>query len=408
MNKIDAGHVIITFICKDKPGLVNKITSIIANFGINIIDIDQSVTRGVFSIILMCDLTTSSLEHEKCISNLKEELELLREQFDAYFLLDEGKLDYLNRNAPEKYVKITILGKDSPGIVAKVSEIIIKYGYNIENIGMISRKDIFAMEVLMSIPRNIESTNFPNFKQDLKKSIDMDKLSIIIQENNIFSEEKKLVVFDMDSTLIREECIDQMGNYFNIKDKISEITKRAMEGKIEFTEAIKERVRLLKGIPESFLQEIANNLTLTPGATELITSIKKMGYKVALISGGFSFFTNVLKEKLDLDYAFGNELIVKDGRLTGEINENFIVDATQKAKIQSWLAKIEKIPQHNIVCIGDGANDTIMIANSGIGIGFQPKKIVKNVADGIINEDNLLGIMFALGDLRKKKYNMEE
>ena len=129
-----------------------------------------------------------------------------------------------------------------------------------------------------------------------------------------------------------------------------------------------------------------------------------MGYKIALVSGGFSYFTNIVKEKLGLDYSFGNELIIEDGKLTGEINENFIIDANQKAKIQKWLAQIEGIPPKSIVCIGDGANDRIMIQNSGLGIGFRPKKILKSVADGIINEDNLIGILYALGDLKKRKF----
>ncbi|MFX0099722.1 MAG: phosphoserine phosphatase SerB [Candidatus Hodarchaeota archaeon] len=395
-------EIIITFISKDQPGLIHRITDIIAKQGVNIVDIDQSVVRGIFSIILVCDPSTSELDTEKCFETIKASLEKVKSETSGYLLIDFNKLETKKRVAANRYIKVTVLGKDAPGIVAKISGIVFNYHYNIENVQMISRKDIFAMDVMVSHPDDKETVN--RFKKTLKESIDSDDLSVIIQDENIFSEEKKLVVFDMDSTLIQQECINELGSALNLKERIAKITEDAMNGKIDFKDALKKRVGLLKGVEEAFLKKVADNLSFTPGAKELVDSLKKMGYKIALVSGGFSYFTNIVKEKLGLDYAFGNELIIEDGKLTGEINENFIIDANQKAKIQKWLAQIEGIPPKSIVCIGDGANDRIMIQNSGLGIGFRPKKILKSVADGIINEENLIGILYALGDLKKRKF----
>ncbi|MHA1697907.1 MAG: phosphoserine phosphatase SerB [Promethearchaeota archaeon] len=396
-------EIIITFISRDRPGLIHEITGVIARHGINIIDLEQSVTRGIFSIILVCDLSTSESDPQHCLNLLKEELGGVEDKVGAYLLIDFNKINTKDRNVPERYMKITVLGKDAPGIVANISGIASKYNMNIESSSMISRKDIFAMNLILSY--NLNKNIIKAFKDELKDKLDEKKLSIIIQDNYTFKDEKKLVVFDMDSTLIQQECIEMLASDARIKRHIKKITKDAMEGKIDFKEALKKRVKLLTGMPESFLQKVAENLVLTPGAKELVDSLKKMGYKIALISGGFDYFTKIVKEKLDLDYAFGNKLMIEDGKLTGEINENFIIDAKQKAKIQKWLSQIENIPPSNIVSIGDGANDAIMIKNSGLGIGFRPKQILKNVADGIINEENLLGILYAFGDFKKKKYD---
>lgn len=394
--------LIITFTCVDKPGLVHEITSVFADLGMNIVDINQSVVRGIFSIILLCDPSTSSLPVDELMSTARKRLEALQERTGGYLLIDDASIRSSARSATPMHVKVTVLGKDAPGIVSKVSGVVFTAGFNIESITMVSRKELFAMEMILNSVVDKVADPLGRMKQELKRSIDKDRLSVII-DDRFFSQEKKLVVFDMDSTLIREECIDELGGALNIKEKIATITRKAMNGEVDFKEALRERVHLLKGVHESVLQDIASRLTLTPGAADLIATLKRMGYTVALISGGFSFFTNILKHKLDLDYAFGNELIIENGRLTGEVNENMIIDAKQKAKIQAWIAQIQKVPMENIVTIGDGANDAIMIQNSGLGIGFKPKEMLKDVADGIINEDNLIGIMYALGDLRRRK-----
>lgn len=178
-----------------------------------------------------------------------------------------------------------------------------------------------------------------------------------------------------------------------------------MAGKIDFIEAVRERVKLLTGLRVKHLEEIAENMHLTPGAEELVRSLKSMGYKIALISGGFTYFTDRLKEKLGLDYAFGNKLIIKNGFLTGEVEEP-IIDGEKKADIIHWISEIEGISKDEIVAVGDGANDRFMLGNAGLSIAFNAKKVLKQVADGVIDQKNLLSILFALGLPEKelKKY----
>jgi len=172
---------------------------------------------------------------------------------------------------------------------------------------------------------------------------------------------------------------------------VKEITRKAMEGKMSFKEALIERVKLLKGLPVEVLEKIYNQIELTEGARELIQSLKRAGYKVALVSGGFTYFTEKLKKELGFDYAFGNELEIKDGKLTGRIKGR-IIDAEEKGRIIEELAKKEGISKENIVAVGDGANDKIMIENAGLGIAFNAKEILKEVADGTLSKENLIGL----------------
>jgi phosphoserine phosphatase len=168
-----------------------------------------------------------------------------------------------------------------------------------------------------------------------------------------------------------------------------------MNGEIDFKEALKERVKLLKGLPVEVLEKIYSEIKLTEGAKELIQSLKASGYKVALVSGGFTYFTEKLKNELGLDYAFGNELEIENGKLTGRIKGR-IIDAEEKARIIEELARKEGISKENIVAVGDGANDRIMIKNAGLGIAFNAKKALKEVADGTLSKENLIGLASVL------------
>lgn len=185
-------------------------------------------------------------------------------------------------------------------------------------------------------------------------------------------------------------------------EQVKAITDRAMNGEMDFKESLCQRVRLLKGMPLSTLQEIAADLQLTPGSEELIHHLKQVGYKIALISGGFTFFTDVLKERLGFDYAFANDLEIKDGVLTGEIKGE-IIDAEAKGRIIYDLAEREKISPDNIVAVGDGANDCLMIKNAGLGVAFNAKEVLKKVSDGSLSRENLLGLLNVLGLAEKER-----
>jgi phosphoserine phosphatase len=206
----------------------------------------------------------------------------------------------------------------------------------------------------------------------------------------------------MDMTIVDFEIINKLASFVGVDEEVKSITERAMLGEMDFEQSLRQRVSLLKGTPVHTLEEIARDLQLTPGSEELIHHLKQMGYKIALISGGFTYFTDVLKERLDFDYAFANQLEIKDGVLTGEI-QGEIIDAKAKGRIVNYLAKLENIRPDNIVAVGDGANDCLMIQNAGLGVAFNAKEILKRVSDGSISRENLLGLLNVLGIADKEK-----
>jgi phosphoserine phosphatase len=181
-----------------------------------------------------------------------------------------------------------------------------------------------------------------------------------------------------------------------MEEEVKGITEKAMKGDLEFKRALKDRVRLLSGMSVDVLEDIAENLTLTPGTEELLSTLKSMGYKTALISGGFTFFTDRLKDRLNFDYSFANKLEIEDGRLTGRLRGP-IIDAEGKGRIIQKLAQKENITTENIVAVGDGANDQIMIKNAGLGIAFNAKDLLKKISDGSISKTNIAGLLNVLG-----------
>lgn len=227
-------------------------------------------------------------------------------------------------------------------------------------------------------------------------------VDIAVQKENIFRRSKRLVVMDMDSTLIQVEVIDELAKSAGHGEEVSGITSKAMNGELSFNESLNKRVELLRGLDENVLDEIYHNIPFTPGAKKLVKILKKLGYKTAVISGGFTFFTDRLKNELGLDYAFANKLEIKDGKLTGKVLGE-IINGEYKAKILEDIADKEDISLDQVVAIGDGANDLLMLDKAGLGIAFNAHKTVREKADYNISQENLDSIIYLLGISEKEK-----
>ncbi|MCW4035537.1 MAG: phosphoserine phosphatase SerB [Candidatus Bathyarchaeota archaeon] len=385
--------VMITATGKDKPGLTTEITELIANASGNIVDIEAFSMRGLFAIFMIVDCRGMSIS-----------LKSLRDN-----LLDMGKNIGLDvnvepmpagtRKSGKKLVMLTTLGKDRPGIVARVSRFLSENNANIERIRMIAYGELNAMEILIDI--NDLAMPIDDFKKALHDECKLVGQDVVFQKDTVFRRPKRLIVFDVDGTLIDAEMIDELAKAAGVGGKVSEITSRAMNGEIEFKQALKERVMLLKGLPVSVLDSIVDNLDVTPGAEELITSLKALGYKIALISGGFTQFVDKIQEKLGIDYVYANKLVIENGKLTGEVVEP-IIDAEAKAELMQEIAQKENLLMEQVVAVGDGANDRFMLQNSGLGIALYPKDVLQKVAAGVITKDNLAGILYCLGAPEEK------
>ena len=223
-----------------------------------------------------------------------------------------------------------------------------------------------------------------------------EEFDISLQEDTIYRRCRRLVCFDMDSTLIETEVIDELAVRAGVGDKVKEITERAMRGEIDFRESFRERVELLKGLDENVMHDIAVNLPITEGVDRMMRVLKRAGFKTAILSGGFTYFGNYLKQRFGFDYVYANELEIVDGHLTGRYTGE-IVDGRRKAELLRLLAQVENIDIAQTIAVGDGANDLPMLATAGLGIAFHAKPKVKQTADQSLSTIGLDGILYFIG-----------
>jgi phosphoserine phosphatase len=266
-------------------------------------------------------------------------------------------------------------------------------GFNIDKIGRLSATAISSIELTLSSERAADTQGL---KQDLLTLQTTHGCDVALQREGLMRRSKRLVVMDMDSTLIQQEVIDELARRYGVYDKVSEITHRAMNGELSFDEALRERVALLAGAPESIVQEVLDAIELTPGAEELIRVLKKLGYRLALISGGFIELAEPIRQRLGLDYAFANQLDIEKGKLTGKVRGP-IVNRQRKADLLESIAQAERVALDQVIAIGDGANDLDMLKRAGLGIAFNAKQVVREQANYAINQHNLDAILYLLG-----------
>lgn len=384
---------VITATGKDKPGLIAQIADIISSANANIVDIEAFSMRGLFAIFMIVDCHAAVVS----VENLKAQLVDVGEEIGLDVTLEPYVAG--RQKGEKKPVLLTTIGRDRPGIVASVSKFLSEKKANIERIRMIASGELNAMEILTDV--SDLSTNFEDFRGGLEDTCSEVGQDVVIQEEDVFQRPKRLIVFDVDSTLIDIEVIDELAKSAGVSEKVKEITQRAMDGEIDFTQALRARAMLLKGLKVEVLETIATNLEITPNAEELISTLKMLGFKTALVSGGFKYFVNRIKEKLGIDYAYANKLVIEDGELTGEVEEP-IIDSKRKGELIRELAEKENLLVEEIVAVGDGANDRFMLQSSGLGIALNPKDILKKVADGVLTKENLTGLLYCLGAPEKK------
>lgn len=384
----------------DKIGITNSLTHVLSQHQVNILDIGQAVIHDTLSLGFLIELPIGSESapvfrdmlfraHEMGLTTKFTPISL--EEYEHWVTL-QGKPRYI----------ITLLG---PQVEAKhvfeISEIIQTNGLNIDSIKRLSgRKSIInRLDNLRScieftvrgVPGDIDNmrARFLDISRDLG-------IDISFQVDNVYRRNRRLVAFDMDSTLIQVEVIDELAKAAGVGEKVASITERAMQGELDFKESFRQRLALLEGLDESVLSEIASNLPLTQGAEHLIHTLKKIGYKTAIISGGFQYFGNHLKQKLGIDYVFANQLEIVDGKVTGRISGT-VVDAQRKAEVLKEITQKENISLEQVIAVGDGANDLPMLSIAGLGIAFHAKPIVKKSAKHSISNLGLDGILYLIG-----------
>jgi len=388
--------IVITVNGPDAPGIVSSITSILSENAVKIIDIEQIVIRKLILLSMMLDLRESKGGQISLLKDLLLEAKRLNVELDFKIASYDEHLQHDNNFM----YAVTCLGeKITAQVVAQISNAIYSENVNIERITQLSQGELSCIEMIVKTDKTINVQDMTGKLLSISSDFGVD---IAVQKENIFRRSKRLVVMDMDSTLIQVEVIDELAKSAGHGEEVSGITSKAMNGELSFNESLNKRVELLRGLDENVLDEIYHNIPFTPGAKKLVKILKKLGYKTAVISGGFTFFTDRLKNELGLDYAFANKLEIKDGKLTGKVLGK-IINGEYKAEILEDIANKENISLDQVVAIGDGANDLLMLDKAGLGIAFNAHKTVREKADYNISQKNLDSIIYLLGISEKEK-----
>jgi phosphoserine phosphatase len=393
--------ILISISGMDRPGITASITAVLAEFGVNILDIGQSVIHDSLSLGMLVEIPDQ-------VENAQTVKDALQKTIGSWGLtvrfVDISRASYQNwvgQQGKGRHIVTLLSRRITAHQISCLARIVADHGLNIDQITRLSgRVPLESIDsdgqacVEFSLRGPVaDLTALRREFMELANEIDVD---IAYQENNVYRRNRRLVAFDMDSTLFQAEVIDELAQRAGVGKQVAAITERAMHGKMDFKESLRQRVALLKGLPESALAEVAATLKLTDGVERLMSTLKRLGYKTAILSGGFTYFGRTLQRKFGFDYVFSNDLEIENGILTGKLASE-IVDGERKAALLASIAQHEGFSLEQTIAVGDGANDLPMLSIAGLGIAFRAKPIVKESAKQSLSTQGLDGILYLMG-----------
>ena len=375
-------------------------TAVLSRFDVTVLDIGQAVIHDQLNLGILAAVPKSD-NSEAMIADIHSNLLELDMQAQFLPISDDRYQEWVDQQGKSRHIVTLLARKINSEHLAAVTTVTSDFGLNIDKIVRLSgRVKLDETEKLgracIEFSVRGEPENPLQLKNALLELSSQYDIDVAFQEDSIFRRNRRLVVFDMDSTLIDAEVIDELAIEAGVGEQVAAITEAAMQGEIDFKQSFTQRMALLKGLDVSVLQSVAERLRLNEGAEHLISTLRKLGYKTAIVSGGFTFFAEYLQQRLGVDYVYANQLDIKDGLVTGQVSGD-IIDGQRKAELLREIAAKEGLKLQQVIAVGDGANDLPMLGIAGLGIAFRAKPLVKASAEQSISNLGLDGILYLLG-----------
>ena len=392
--------ILIHFSGRDRPGLTAELTAILASFDTCVLDIGQAVVHETLSLGLLIEIPRGEsfrgLQDALVAKSRKLQLQV---NFTPVAKTDLE--DWISSQGKDQFI-VTILGRAiSANHLARVSAIVAEHGLNVDQIERLSGRLSLAVHspdanACVELTVSGDSASEQSMRAAFLATAHDLKIDIAFQRESIFRRNRRLFAFDMDSTLIEGEVIDELAKLAGVADEVVKVTEAAMRGEIEFQESFRRRVALLRGLEEIRVRELLDTIPLVEGAEHLIGTLKMLGYKTAILSGGFNFFAQHLQKRLGIDYVYANDLDIEDGVVSGDVRTP-VVDGARKAELLRQIARQENISLDQVVAVGDGANDLPMLGIAGMGIAFRAKPLVRQTASHAVSFLGLDSLLYLIG-----------
>jgi phosphoserine phosphatase len=386
----------------DRPGLTAAFTRILAQYQLNILDIGQAVIHDSLSLGILIEVPPGR-ETSPVLKDLLFEAHKLNISVRFRPIDHDRYEDWVAGQGKDRYIITLLARKITAEQLSDVTAVIATNELNIESITRLSGRVHLEGEGInedaracIEISVRGEPASSEAMRADFLRIANERNLDIAFQKDTAFRRNRRLVAFDMDSTLIESEVIDELAREAGVGEQVSEITEKAMRGELDFNESFRQRVALLEGLDEAALERVRSRLKLTEGAERLVATLKALGYRTAILSGGFTWFGKYLQQRLGIDHVHANELEIENGKVTGRVAGQ-IVNGQRKAELLREIASKEGISLEQVIAVGDGANDLPMLGIAGLGIAFRAKPMVKETAKQAISTLGLDGILYLIG-----------
>jgi phosphoserine phosphatase len=399
-NSSESRVLLINITGHDRTGVTHSLTRVLAEFDARILDIGQAVIHDALTLGILVELT-DDMRSCPVMTELLLRAHEVGVQIRFTAISAEEYQQWVENQGKRRFL-IAILGPNISGEhLAAVSGIITGAGLNIDRIDRLSGRTplqgpSLPNRVCVEFAASGEPIDEDAMRGALARLTEDHDVDIAFQHDTIYRKNRRLVCFDMDSTLIQTEVIDELAKLAGVGEEVQKITESAMRGELDFQGSFRKRLSLLKGLSESTLEEVTHRVPLMDGAERLICTLKRLGYKTAILSGGFTFVGKELQRRLGIDYLYANELDLREGAVTGEVVSE-IVDGAKKAEYLRLLADKEKLSLEQVIAVGDGANDLPMLNIAGLGIAFRAKPLVRKSAKQALSTLGLDGILYLLG-----------